>query len=147
MVVVVGVVMHQIFSRLLRMVHAAVCARVCSWLHHRFDSDKREEAVEQFAFEIVIFPVKIFVAIPIQETVLRYFSRTEKKKREERTVTLPGNAAEHSELFRSDSLDKKPLFFRDGVNRKVLDADKDHNRVDRWQVGDEMREDVRDTAR
>lgn len=62
-------------------------------------------------------------------------------------VAVPRDATEHVEALRPDPFHEEPFILGHRVDGEVLHAHEDDNRVDRRQISDEVREDVRDPAR
>lgn len=58
-------------------------------------------------------------------------------------IAISSNTMEHMEALGSNSFYKESLSFRDGVYRNVLHTDKNYNRMDGREVGNEMSKDVR----
>ncbi|BAT09420.1 Os09g0563225 [Oryza sativa Japonica Group] len=99
----------------------AVLVGVAVLLHHALQPHEQNQAIEQHLLEVVILLVDVLVPVP-------------------------RHAPEHVEVLGADPLHQEPLIRWHGVHREVLDADEHQRRVDRREVGDEVREDVRNTA-
>lgn len=62
-------------------------------------------------------------------------------------VAVPCDATEHVEALRPDTFHEEAFVLGHRVDREVLHTHEDDDGVDRRQISDEMREDVRDPAR